>query len=89
MALVYLSPEDSSPKDAFLLIAHGSVLYLHVLGTLAVYSNPPMLPALPQSIQEETPISELRVKDFIERFLLRSRLAPAAAAEDNSILPKV
>ncbi|CDS41946.1 cell cycle regulator mat89bb [Echinococcus multilocularis] len=83
------SPEGpQTSADAFLLLCHGSVMYLHVLASPAPLSHPPILPALPVH-QLEIPETDFRVIDFVKNFLLPARLAPASANSAYSIAPKI
>lgn len=83
------SPEGpQTSADVFLLLCHGSVMYLHVLSTPAPLSHPPILPTLPAR-QLETPETDFRVTDFVKNFLLPARLAPASANSAYTITPKI
>ncbi|VDK20096.1 unnamed protein product [Taenia asiatica] len=83
------SPEGpQTSADVFLLLCHGSVMYLHVLATPAPLSHPPILPTLP-ACQLETSEVDFRVTDFVKNFLLPARLAPASANSVYTITPKI
>ncbi|KAL5971933.1 Integrator complex subunit 13 [Taenia solium] len=83
------SPEGpQTSADVFLLLCHGSVMYLHVLATPAPLSHPPILPTLP-ACQLETSEVDFRITDFVKNFLLPARLAPASANSVYTITPKI
>ncbi len=74
------------PGEAFLLLCHGSVMYLHVLGVAAPLAHPPVLPVMKFRDVKE---SDFRVKDFVKNFLHPARLAPASANSTYAIPPKI
>ncbi|KAM7538130.1 hypothetical protein Aperf_G00000071841 [Anoplocephala perfoliata] len=74
--------------EVFLLLCHGSLMYLHVLATAALLASPPALPLLPES-QPEDHEAGFRISSFINDFLLPSRLAPASARLTYTEIPKV
>uniref|UniRef100_A0A5K3EF69 Set apart in position or space protein n=1 Tax=Mesocestoides corti TaxID=53468 RepID=A0A5K3EF69_MESCO len=81
-------PDGSqSPGDVFLLLCHGSVMYLHVLAAAAPLSHSPVLPVaanLPQA-----PEDHYRLAAFIKNFLRPACLAPASVSSNYPVAPKI
>lgn len=75
------------PGEVFLLLCHGSVMYLHVLAVAAGLSHPPLLPVLSSKALLES--SGFRVAAFVKNFMNPARLAPASANSSYAVPPKV
>uniref|UniRef100_A0A095CB71 Protein asunder-like protein n=1 Tax=Schistosoma haematobium TaxID=6185 RepID=A0A095CB71_SCHHA len=84
-------PNDSnlltscSTDEALLLTCHGSVMYIHVLGTIFPMTHPQNIPLT--SNPNLTP-GDYRIQAFIDQILRPSRLAPASARLNYSVFPK-
>uniref|UniRef100_A0A0V0J9V8 Uncharacterized protein n=2 Tax=Schistocephalus solidus TaxID=70667 RepID=A0A0V0J9V8_SCHSO len=85
----FLQPTNG---ETFLLLCHGSVMYLHVLAIVAPFAHPPALPLLSTagtvSEPHSTTASRYRQSAFVKNFLHPARLAPASARLMYSLTPK-
>ncbi|VDP76522.1 unnamed protein product [Schistosoma mattheei] len=84
-------PNDSnlltscSTDEALLLTCHGSVMYIHVLGTIFPMTHPQNIPL---TSNPNVAPGDYRIQAFIDQILRPSRLAPASARLNYSVYPK-
>ncbi|VDN96034.1 unnamed protein product [Rodentolepis nana] len=77
-------------SEVFLLLCHGNLMYLHILATSVPLSSPPNLPLFPEKNKVDVgKDADFRISQFINEFLIPSRLAPASASTTYSEIPKV
>ncbi|CAH8846461.1 unnamed protein product [Trichobilharzia szidati] len=74
-----------STDEALLLTCHGSVMYIHVLATIFPICHPQNIPLKPDLNLQSM---DYRTQAFIDHILSPSRLAPASARLNYSVLPK-
>ncbi|VDQ18004.1 unnamed protein product [Trichobilharzia regenti] len=74
-----------STDEALLLTCHGSVMYIHVLATIFPMCHPQNIPLKPDLNLQSM---DYRTQAFIDHILRPSRLAPASARLNYSVLPK-
>nr|CDS34739.1 cell cycle regulator mat89bb [Hymenolepis microstoma] len=77
-------------SEVFLLLCHGNLMYLHVLATSVPLASPPNLPLFPEKSKADVgKDTGFRISQFINDFIIPSRLAPASASATYSEIPKV